>query len=881
MSSSPVLGIDLGTTNSVVALADGTRVQVLVDADGNRLIPSVVSFHPQGDVLVGYAARERRLLDAKNTVYSVKRLIGRPFDSPEVTRARSRFAFDLVEGPNKSVLVKARNETYTLPEISAFVLREVRRVAEQALGQECSRAVITVPANFNELQRAATKAAGKVAGLEVMRILNEPTAAALAYGYGRSRDSSPRGGRERIAVYDFGGGTFDVTILELAGDVFEVVATAGDTFLGGDDVDVLIAEEMAGAFLAHHRFDPRNDAQAYERLRAAAEWSKCQLTFEPEVHLRVEELAYGETGASLDLTFGLSRTALEKLARPLVERSFAVCDDAMRVAGIAPTQLDSVILVGGTTRMPLVRQMVKEYFGQEPETSIDPDLVVSQGAALQGFSLRADRGSMPPSKAVGRVTLKKAGAPDPKRDARRAELKKETEAARPKQPAFAPREAPPVPRPVAVPPPPPAPPPSGEFSPNDEDAPTRAGVRAYQPDGVPTDAPTRAGVSLADVAPTLPSAPPPPSVPAPPLPSRGRVAPPPAPTPAVVVQAPAVVTGKSVAIGERASRVPKAPAAPPRPPPAMPVPELSVPAFPGLTDDLPPPPVPEPLDLGEPEVPSAPSAWPPPPQQAHPSAPPARSQPAAPASAWPQSQQAPQQAGWPQQQPQQAGWPQQQPQQAGWPQQQPQQAGWPQQQPQQAGWPQQQPQQAGWPQQQPQQAGWPQQQPQQAGWPQQQPQQAGWPQQAAPVAMEIVGSGAPAPLLLDVTPHTLGVETVSGFCEAVIKRNAAIPVEQTRVFTTANDGQLEVRVRIVQGESRRLEENQQLGEILLSGIRQERRGHVKIGVTFVMDANGTLGVKAKDLESGREQSIRVQLVGAMPDAEIQRMQERQNQIFGQ
>ncbi|MBX7196843.1 MAG: Hsp70 family protein, partial [Sandaracinaceae bacterium] len=575
MSSPPVLGIDLGTTNSVVAVADGSRVQVLVDAEGNRLIPSVVSFHPQGDVLVGYAARERRLLDARNTVYSVKRLIGRPYDSPEVTRARQRFAFDLVEGPNKSVLVRARNETYTLPEISAFVLREVRRVAEQALGTECGRAVITVPANFNELQRAATKAAGKVAGLEVMRILNEPTAAALAYGYGRGA-KRPAGGRERIAVYDFGGGTFDVTILELSGDVFEVMATAGDTFLGGDDIDVLVAEQMAGAFLDHHRFDPRNDPQAYERLRAAAEWSKCQLTTEPEVHLRVEELAYGDAGQSLDLTFGLSRTALEKLARPLVERSFAVCDEAMRIAGIATTQLDTVILVGGTTRMPLVRQMVKEFFGHEPQASIDPDLVVSQGAALQGYSLRADRGSMPPSKAVAKVALKKAGPQVEKREARKQELKKEIEAARPKQPAFAPREA----RPVSVPLPPPPGPPSGEHAvPEEADLPTRLG----RPHPGPA---TRAAASAAP--PPLPSSPPPiPSVPAPPPPSRGR-------QPAAVVQAPVVVTGRSVAVGERASRVPgrpQPPAAPPAPPPPpapASAPELSVPAFPGLTDDLPP-----------------------------------------------------------------------------------------------------------------------------------------------------------------------------------------------------------------------------------------------------------------------------------------------------
>ncbi len=458
MSSSPVLGIDLGTTNSVVAVADGTRVQVLVDGEGNRLIPSVVSFHPQGDVLVGYEARERRLLDAENTIYSVKRLIGRAFSSPEVQRARERFAFPILEGPNQGVVVGARNETYSLPEISAFVLREVRRVAELSLGTECSRAVITVPANFNELQRAATKAAGKVAGLEVMRIVNEPTAAALAYGYGAGVRN-----RERIAVFDLGGGTFDITILELAGDVFEVMSTAGDTFLGGDDIDVAVADQMADVFLSHHRFDPRKDAQAYERLRAAAEWSKCQLTTEPEVHLRVEELAYGDGGASLDLTFGFSRSALEKLARPLLQKSFAVCDEALRIAGIAATQLDNVILVGGSTRMPLVRQMVKEYFGREPLATIDPDLVVAQGAALQGYALRGDRGSIAPARPLARVALKRVASAGEKRaEARRSEIIEETAAQRPRGPAFAPRAA--VPRPPTLPPVPPPKPSESDFS---------------------------------------------------------------------------------------------------------------------------------------------------------------------------------------------------------------------------------------------------------------------------------------------------------------------------------------------------------------------------------------------------------------------------------
>ncbi|MBX3273290.1 MAG: Hsp70 family protein, partial [Sandaracinaceae bacterium] len=440
--SSPVLGIDLGTTNSVVCVADGGELRVLPDEEGRLLIPSVVSFHPGGDILVGHAARERRLLDARNTIYSIKRLIGRPFLSPEVKRAQQRFPFRLCEGPTQGVLVEARGETYTLPEISAFVLREVRRIAEDRVGAFCTQAVITVPANFNELQRSATKAAGRVAGLEVLRILNEPTAAALAYGYGQRS-------RERIAVFDLGGGTFDITILELAGDVFEVLATAGDTFLGGDDLDVLIADKMADAFLSHHRFDPRSDAQAYERLRAAAEWAKCQLSSEHEVQLRVEELAYGEGGVSLDLSFGLTRPALEGLARPLVARAFDVCEDAMRVAGVRPTQLDNVILVGGSTRIPLVRAMVEEYFGRPALDTIDPDLVVARGAALQAAAL-APKADPSGPKRLGRVALKKVSKDALAQRQRREAIAEEVQAARPKQPAFQPARVE-VPRPPPVP----------------------------------------------------------------------------------------------------------------------------------------------------------------------------------------------------------------------------------------------------------------------------------------------------------------------------------------------------------------------------------------------------------------------------------------------
>ncbi|MBZ0118391.1 MAG: Hsp70 family protein, partial [Sandaracinaceae bacterium] len=380
MKSGPVLGIDLGTTNSAVAVADGTVVRVLTDAEGNRLVPSVVSFHHSGRILVGYEARERRLVDAENTVYAVKRLIGRPYDSPEVTAARQRFAFKIGPSTHGGTVVEVRKGKYALAEISAMVLRELRRVAEQSLGQPAERAVITVPANFNELQRSATKAAGKVAGLDVLRILNEPTAAALAYGIGKDD-------ARRVAVYDLGGGTFDVTVLELEADVFEVVATAGDTFLGGEDLDLVIGEAMSDAFRAEHGVDPRSDRQAFERLRAAGEWAKCKLSDEQHVELTIEELATDARGRALDLRFALTRVQLEALCEPVVRRSFAVCKQALETAGMRPSDVDAVVLVGGSTRMPLVRRLVTEFFGRAPRMDLDPDLVVCQGAAIHGFAL--------------------------------------------------------------------------------------------------------------------------------------------------------------------------------------------------------------------------------------------------------------------------------------------------------------------------------------------------------------------------------------------------------------------------------------------------------------------------------------------------------------
>ncbi|MCH2110674.1 MAG: Hsp70 family protein, partial [Polyangiaceae bacterium] len=335
-----VVGIDLGTTNTVIAAVRDGRAAALKDKLGRALLPSVVSYPLKGEARVGYEGKDRRALDPENTIYSIKRLIGRPFGSEHVQRARTRFPFELTEGPGSTTLVKTHGESHTLPEISALVLEEGRSIAEARLTTPVSDAVITVPANFNDLQRAATKIAGRSAGLNVLRILNEPTAAALAYGFGKK-------GRERIAIYDFGGGTFDGTILDLAENVFEVLATSGDTFLGGDDLDQAIASRMAEALLEKNRIDASADPMVQEQLRIAAEKLKMDLSTRSQAKARFDELNF---------EFDMRRAEFEKLAEPYVSRSLEVCQEALDTAGIEPKKLSQILLVGGSTRIPLVRR---------------------------------------------------------------------------------------------------------------------------------------------------------------------------------------------------------------------------------------------------------------------------------------------------------------------------------------------------------------------------------------------------------------------------------------------------------------------------------------------------------------------------------------------
>jgi molecular chaperone DnaK len=591
----PVVGIDLGTTNTVVAVQRGDEVATLPDEEGRVLIPSIVSFSASGSVLVGEPARQNRLRDPTATVYSVKRLIGRSWSSDEVRLARERLPFQMEQGPGRAPMVAVRGQTYALAEISAFVLRKARSVAEAALGPGVERAVITVPASFNDLQRAATKVAARVAGLETLRILNEPTAAAIACGLDRGRSG-------RIAVYDFGGGTFDVTLIELSHDVLEVLSTAGDSFLGGDDIDIAISERLAERLQDTAGELLQNDSSSFERIRSAAEQLKRELSSRERAAAEIE--FSGAERSRQAVRVSMTRTELEQLATPIVERTFNVCDEALQIARLSRDALDHVLLVGGSTRLPLVRRRVETYFGRSPVSHVNPDEVVAIGAAMHGAALAS-------------------------------------------------------------------------------------GVRSSS------------------------------MIPVPPACSRR----PPAPV------APPSDVGALIAS---------------RTPPAQ--------SFKALG------PVPEPSGV---RLPSSSSR------------PPPLAAPAAPAS----------------------------------------------------------------------------------------------------VSMPPTPRAAPA-LLVDVTPLTLCVETVDGFCDTVIARNATVPCERARTFVTAIDNQVSVRVAVGQGESHLFAQNTLLGEVQLYGLRAAPRGEVQIEVIFALDRDGILNVRAIDAATRKTTSARLHLVG-LPDGDhLQLMKER-------
>ena len=380
---SKVIGIDLGTTNSCVAVMDGTNARVVENAEGARTTPSMVAFSPDGERLVGQAAKRQAVTNPTNTLFAIKRLIGRPYGDRVATEIAKTAPFNIVKADNGDAWVEANGEKYAPSQISAFILQKMKETAEAYLGETVDKAVITVPAYFNDSQRQATKDAGKIAGLEVLRIINEPTAAALAYGLDKS------GENKIIAVYDLGGGTFDISVLEIGDGVFEVRSTNGDTYLGGEDFDMVLVNYFADEFKKENSVDLRNDKLALQRLKEAAEKAKVELSSATQTDINLPYITADASGPK-HLTLKLSRSKFESLVGELVQRTVAPCKAALKDAGLTAAEIDEVVLVGGMTRMPKVIETVKEFFGKEPHRGVNPDEVVAIGAAIQAGVLQGD-----------------------------------------------------------------------------------------------------------------------------------------------------------------------------------------------------------------------------------------------------------------------------------------------------------------------------------------------------------------------------------------------------------------------------------------------------------------------------------------------------------
>ena len=380
--ATPIVGIDLGTTNSCVAIFEGGEPKVIPNREGTRTTPSVVAFQESGEILVGLPAKRQAIINAENTIFGIKRLMGRKFNDPVVQEWRKRVPYKIVEAPNGDAHVEVRGKRMSPPEISAMILRKIKQDLEEYLGTEVKDVVITVPAYFDDTQRQATKDAGRIAGLNVIRIINEPTAACLAYGLEKKKEGI-------IAVFDLGGGTFDISILEIGDGVFEVKATSGDTFLGGEDFDMRIVDYIAEEFKKEHGIDLRQDKMALQRLKEAAEKAKIELSSTLETEINLPFITADATGPK-HLVMRLTRAKLESLVEDLIERLEEPCRIAMKDAGITPKDIDEVILVGGMTRMPRVQQKVKEIFGKEPVKGVNPDEVVAMGAAIQAAVLKGE-----------------------------------------------------------------------------------------------------------------------------------------------------------------------------------------------------------------------------------------------------------------------------------------------------------------------------------------------------------------------------------------------------------------------------------------------------------------------------------------------------------
>jgi len=377
-----VIGIDLGTTNSCVAIMEGGDPKVITNAEGARTTPSMVAFNSSGERLVGQVAKRQAITNPDNTIFAIKRLVGRNFQSPEVTKAIENSPFKITKGSHDQAVVEINGKQYAPAEISAFILQKMKQTAEDYLGEEVTEAVITVPAYFNDSQRQATKDAGRIAGLDVLRIINEPTAAALAYGLDKKND-------EKIVVYDLGGGTFDISILELGDGVFEVKSTNGDTFLGGEDFDNRIINFLADEFKKEQSIDLRSDKMALQRLKEAAEKAKHELSSSMETDINLPFITADQSGPK-HLNIHLSRSKLEQLVEDLVKSTLDPCKKALQDAGLTASDIDEVILVGGMTRMPRIQAIVEEFFGKTPNKGVNPDEVVAIGAAIQGAVLKGD-----------------------------------------------------------------------------------------------------------------------------------------------------------------------------------------------------------------------------------------------------------------------------------------------------------------------------------------------------------------------------------------------------------------------------------------------------------------------------------------------------------
>ena len=377
-----VIGIDLGTTNSCVSIMDGTQPKVLENSEGARTTPSMVSFDEENSRLIGQPAKRQAVTNPENTLFAIKRLIGRPFNDPATKKDIDMVPYSIVKGKNGDAYVEASGESYSPSQISAFILQKMKETAEDYLGEKVEQAVITVPAYFNDAQRQATKDAGKIAGLEVLRIINEPTAAALSYGLEKKEG-------KMIAVYDLGGGTFDISILEIGDGVFEVKSTNGDTFLGGEDIDLTLVNFLADEFKKDNGVDLREDKLALQRLKEAAEKAKIELSSASQTEVNLPFITADQSGPK-HLTLKLTRSKLESLVEDLVQRTIAPCKEALKDAGINASEIDEVVLVGGQTRMPKIRETVQEFFEKEPNMSVNPDEVVAMGAAIQAGVLQGD-----------------------------------------------------------------------------------------------------------------------------------------------------------------------------------------------------------------------------------------------------------------------------------------------------------------------------------------------------------------------------------------------------------------------------------------------------------------------------------------------------------